>query len=256
MRRRGISAKEILVSRCVEASGSTGEPKGVIKDHKSITMSVIGHGKAFSVDSNSRVFQFAAHIWAISIYDFFSTLAHGGCICIPSENDRINKLYQTMRKFGITHATLAPSVVSNIITPDQVPSLRVLILGGEPVLRANMEHWSESTRLFSNYGTTETLCAATIELNKSSSSSTAGLPSSVNRCWITHPDDPNRLMPAGGVGELLVESFTVATGYLKDETKSRESFIKAPAWFRGVTNVWAAAQTRFASTELETLQDI
>ncbi|PYI01217.1 acetyl-CoA synthetase-like protein [Aspergillus sclerotiicarbonarius CBS 121057] len=52
----------------------------------------------------------------------------------------------------------------------------------------------------------------------------------IHAAWITHPDDPNRLVPVGAVGELLVEEPFLARGYLHDEERTTAQFISPPAW--------------------------
>ena len=40
----------------------------------------------------SRVLQFSAYTFDACIFEIFSTLLFGGCVCIPSENDRLTNL--------------------------------------------------------------------------------------------------------------------------------------------------------------------
>lgn len=48
--------------------------------------------------------------------------------------------------------------------------------------------------------------------------------------WIVHPDDSDQLMPIGTMGELILEGFTLADGYLNDHDRTAEAFIKPPKW--------------------------
>ncbi|OJJ53646.1 hypothetical protein ASPSYDRAFT_94156 [Aspergillus sydowii CBS 593.65] len=49
--------------------------------------------------------------------------------------------------------------------------------------------------------------------------------------WVVEPDDHQRLVSLGMVGELLVEGPNLARGYLRDTKRTAEVFIKAPIWF-------------------------
>lgn len=48
--------------------------------------------------------------------------------------------------------------------------------------------------------------------------------------WIVDPEDSNRLLPIGAVGELVIEGPGVAKGYLNDPVRTDKSFIRPPSW--------------------------
>ncbi len=213
----------------VFTSGSTGQPKGVIKDHISISTSAHAHAEAFLVDSRSRVLQFAAYVWAVSIYDIVSTLIQGGCIVVPSETARMNTLASTIRELQVNHATLSPSIVK-LIRPADAPMLQTLVLGGEEISKSIIDDWSDHVRLFNNYGSSETLCSVTCRLERGDNGTTLGYATTANRCWIVDINDHDRLVSIGGIGELVVEGRIIARSYLHDQKNTDTAFITKPAW--------------------------
>lgn len=62
-------------------SGSTGNPKGIVQEHAAVSTSSLAHGKAMKMTSESRVLQYAAYTFDVSMMDIFTTLIYGGCIC-------------------------------------------------------------------------------------------------------------------------------------------------------------------------------
>ena len=50
------------------------------------------------------------------------------------------------------------------------------------------------------------------------------------RAWITDPRDHERLAPVGSIGELIIEGPILAQGYLNNQSKTAEVFIKNPKW--------------------------
>ena len=50
------------------------------------------------------------------------------------------------------------------------------------------------------------------------------------RAWIADPRNHDRLTPVGSVGELIIEGPILAQGYLNNESKTAEVFIKNPKW--------------------------
>lgn len=118
----------------VYASGSTGTLKGVVVEHAALCTGVTEQARAMEIDTKARVLQFADYSFDVSIGDIFTALTHGACLCIPSEAERKNDLARAMTKRSVTHACLT-STVADLLEPSDVPTLKVLTLGGEPASR-------------------------------------------------------------------------------------------------------------------------
>lgn len=101
---------------------------------------------------------------------------------------------------------------------EQVPSLRTLIMGGEPVLATDIQTWAPHTRLLNMYGPAECTVVATANHCTATSSDNSGIGTALpSACtWIVDSNDHERLVPVGAVGELLIEGPIVARGYVKD----------------------------------------
>lgn len=56
--------------------------------------------------------------------------------------------------------------------------------------------------------------------------------------WLVDPQDMDKLVPIGAVGEIIFESHELAAGYLNDPEKTAKTFINPPVW----------AQNRYAAT--------
>lgn len=59
----------------VFTSGSTSKPKGIVLEHQSLSTSVKAHGKVLHLSPSSRVLQFCAYTFDVSIAEIFTTLA-------------------------------------------------------------------------------------------------------------------------------------------------------------------------------------
>lgn len=216
-------------------SGSTGTPKGIVMEHRNLATSILHHSGPLNLTPKTRALQFAAYAFDSSIYETFSTLVIGGCVCIPSEDQRMSNLAGYIRDHHIDWAVLTPSTAS-IIHPSEVPSLRTLVLGGEAVTQANVSRWASQVRLINGYGPAEaTICAAGQIPSDGWRAGTIG-PILGAVGWVTVPSDPSRLAPLGAVGELLLEGPVVTRGYLNQPEKTRNAYVPPPAWlsrFRG-----------------------
>ena len=132
-------------------SGTTGRPKGTIVEHAAFCTSAIEHSKAMCMKSSSRVFQFASHTFDASVMEILTTLIVGGCVCIPSEEDRMNDIPGAIQRMGVTWTLLTPSVASTL-SPKSVPSLKVLVTGGEAMSSGHLARWRARCCLINAYG--------------------------------------------------------------------------------------------------------
>ncbi|KAF2468736.1 acetyl-CoA synthetase-like protein [Lindgomyces ingoldianus] len=214
----------------IYTSGSTGTPKGVVLEHAALSTSLQIQGQRYGTGPQTRVLQFAAFTFDVSISDVFVTLIYGGCVCIISEDDRMNRLAEAMREFEVNFGNLTPTVVQ-LITPDLVPSLQTLLIGGEPLQAAIVDAWAHHATILNSYGVSEcsihSACSRPITNPKDVS--TIGFPIAGN-CWVADPTDYHLLSPVGVVGQLLLEGPSLAREYLNDPVKTAAAFVTDPAW--------------------------
>ncbi|KAG7041998.1 amino acid adenylation [Colletotrichum scovillei] len=212
-------------------SGSTGEPKGVMIDHSACAASVVAHGQATGFSPSTRTIQYARHTFDASIAEILTTLAFGGCIVIPSTDERLDNITAVIQEKRVNWAFFTPSVL-RLLEPLEVPGLTTVVVGGESLGQDIIEAWAAGRNLVNAYGPTENTVFST--MHPLSLSSKAG---AIGRgvgtlCWITDPQDPNRLSPLGAVGELLLESPQLARGYLNfaDNEGPNQAFVRDPPW--------------------------
>ncbi|APA06242.1 hypothetical protein sscle_01g010120 [Sclerotinia sclerotiorum 1980 UF-70] len=201
-------------------SGTTGIPQGTVVTHEAYCSGTRDHGKALHFGPTSRFLQFASYSFDTSIEDILTTLMTGGCLCIPSEEERNSDIVGAIARMNVNTADLTPSYISSI-SPDSVPSLKRVTLGGEPITANVIKTWADRVHLINAFGTTE--CCVTSVVNSEISTSTS--PTNIGRgagaiTWIVDVEDSNRLLPIGAIG------------YLDDEAKTKAVFIGSPSWAR------------------------
>jgi amino acid adenylation domain-containing protein len=210
-------------------SGSTGKPKGVIINHVTYTTSAIARSAAVGYTDKTRVLDFASYAFDVSVDSMLCTMLRGGCLCIPSDEDRLNDLSGVIRRMGVTMSNMTPSV-ARILDPDIIPSLHSLGLGGESCSVGDVSEWGKLTRIVVGYGPSECTVGCTINSSAAGKPYVSIGPGNGGVIWLVDPDDHNKLVPIGAVGELLVEGHIVGQGYLGDPQKTAESFIEDPQW--------------------------
>ncbi|EEP76497.1 hypothetical protein UREG_01346 [Uncinocarpus reesii 1704] len=211
-------------------SGSTGKPKGVVISHANYTSGAIPRAKAVGYQAHSRVLDFPSYAFDVSIDCMLCTLANGGCICVPSEDQRVNDLCGAIRSMNVNMAHMTPSV-ARVLDTDILDSLEVLGLGGEAVSARDAAAFGQRTKVIIAYGPSECTVGCTINNDVGTDRAYTTIGKGVGcATWIVDPADHDRLMPVGAVGELLVEGPIVGEGYLNNPTGTASVFIENPPW--------------------------
>ncbi|CAG8936698.1 unnamed protein product [Penicillium salamii] len=216
-------------------SGSTGKPKGVVIEHQAYCSSAQFHTQKFQINEESGLLQFAAYAFDVSILETLSTPMAGGCLCVPSEAQRNDVVLfkDALKTFRLTHVGLPPSF-SRIVPWANVEERPTLLLGGEPMRKSDRTIYSAlGMRVMNAYGPTECSVNATIHhrVRSRHSVQNIGKPTGVV-AWTMDPDDMEKPMRWGEVGELLLEGPIVGRGYLNNGDATRKAFIDPPTWLR------------------------
>lgn len=214
----------------VFTSGSTGKPKGVVIEHGAFCASALAYISISKMSPETRALQFASYAFDVSVTDHLATLLAGGCICIPSPEDRMNRIADIVSEFQINYADFTPSFLRSLV-PEDFPTLKTIILGGEAMSRTDIETWCPRVRLLNIYGPAECCVLSTVQPDVATQQDPLDIGFATGGvCWIVDKSDHTRLVPIGGVGELLVGGPIVGRGYLNDPEKTAQAFVPQPAW--------------------------
>ena len=215
----------------VFTSGTTSTSKGIVWNHSTLNSNVNAAINHFDLNENSRILQFAAYDFDVSIVETLSTLAAGGCVCTPSQSDLTDRLLDVINECGINWICLTPSVAC-ILDPKQLSSMNTIVFAGERLKPAISSAWLEAgIKVINWYGPAEASVATCVKVTNSGWE--AGLigTSKYSRSWIVDTHDATQLVPIGAVGELCIEGDVVADGYIgtQETTQHRVMFTMPPA---------------------------
>ena len=210
-------------------SGTTGKPKGLVNTHRAFCLSALSHGPAHRISPGARVLQFASYSFDASLVEILTTLIMGACVCIPSEDQRINDLSGSVKDLGVNTTILVPSVAA-VVPPEAVPSLNTMILVGERMNAALISQWGH-LNLINAYGPTEcsVACIVQSEVKFETGPQNIGRPYGCEVA-VVDPDDHDCLVTRGEPGELIIQGDILAREYLDDPSETAKVFVQGAKW--------------------------
>lgn len=242
---RGTGVNHNNAAYMIFTSGSTGEPKGAVIEHGSYCTSAQAHGAVKNMDKNTRALQFGSYNFAGSIIEILMTMLYGGCVCVLSEEQRGSELAPSIRKLDANWAFMTSTVLSNL-TPEEVPCLETICVGGEPIRSSQIREWTPHVHLRQTYGSAETSgVVSSARLYATSATNEVGK-ATTGRFWLCDPTDLNRLAPVGTPGEIIVEGAVAGREYKGEPEKTAAAFIAAPSWRSAFSP--AGTESRFYKT--------
>ncbi|CAG9950547.1 unnamed protein product [Clonostachys rosea f. rosea IK726] len=180
--------------------------------------------------SSSRWFQFANYIFDACISEIWGPLIQGGVVCVPTDRERLHDAANFITSSQSNIGVLTPSFVKTL-SPLAVPSLKTLNLGGEAPTKDLLDTWFEHVDLRNAYGPTEACISCAYYQYKSPNESPTIIGNGfVHNTWIVDPENHNHLAPIGCIGELLVQGWSLARGYIGDGEKTKASFVNDVDW--------------------------
>jgi len=137
----------------VFTSGTTGEPKGVVCYQDSLVEVIESQAKRLG--RIGRCGWYLNPAFDASLSDILLPLLTGGTLYIPDfPTTNIKSLKQHLQASSIEYTDLPPRYL-NILSPNDCPKLKTLLVGGEPAAQEATENWRHSVSLWNSYGPTE-----------------------------------------------------------------------------------------------------
>ncbi|KAL7940311.1 hypothetical protein V8C42DRAFT_363200 [Trichoderma barbatum] len=225
-------------------SGSTGTPKGIVMEHGAICTSQSAIAKRLKMAPEVRILQFSSFVFDASVGEILAPLMAGACVCMPSDSMRmdLSELSTFVRQSHTNWAFFTPTYAS-VLRPSDFPSLELVALVGEAVSRDTFDLWfGQVPRLVNGWGPTETCVFSALHEWRSAEESplTIGHPVAC-RVWIVDPENSQQLMPAGDVGEIMIQGPTLLREYLGDPDRTGLVVVNTPSSLatRGDTSHWS-----------------
>ncbi|MCJ1247060.1 hypothetical protein MMC30_004271 [Trapelia coarctata] len=208
----------------IYTSGSSGMPKGVLVNHASVFAASSGSIEAADINDRWRSLWALNYAFDGAYFDVFAILGAGGTLCLAKQDRVFANLADLVTDFNITHLNVTPTIAM-MITPEDVPTLQLLWLGGEPLHSGILETWATRMPVYSAYGPTEGTILVTItRVEPTSSLKNIGRPIRSTMISVLDPNSTLAL-PTGEIGELCIAGPQVARGYLNRPEATKAAFV-------------------------------
>ena len=205
----------------IYTSGSSGRPKGVAVEHRSLVNLCLWHERRFEVTPHDRAAKYAGLGFDASVWEIFPYLIAGSSLHIVPSSIRtdIAGLNDFFESNHITIAFLPTQICEQFMTLDN-RSLRTLLTGGD----ALREFHAPRYQLVNNYGPTEnTVVTTSFTVKRPARNIPIGAPVDNGRVYILDPN--NNPQPLGVPGELCAAGDGLARGYLNRPELTHEQFV-------------------------------
>ncbi len=208
----------------IYTSGSTGKPKGVLQNHRNALHICMYNTNALCISPSDRLTLLHSCGVMGAMRGICNALLNGASIYpLNVKEEGLTSLVNWLLEEEITiyHsvATLYRQFVGILTEQEQFPKLRVLILGGESVLRRDIDlykkHFSANCVVFVSLGSTETGTVRQFIVNKDTKikGSTVPIGYPIEDMEILLLNEAGEKVGCGEVGEIAIKSEYLALGY-------------------------------------------
>lgn len=224
---RALGATPDHPAYMIYTSGSTGTPKGIVTTGRNICHYLRAANDLYCVSGDDVVFQGASVAFDLSMEEIWIPFLVGASLVVASAEmlGEVDRLPDVLTEAGVTVLDTVPTLLAMLAR--DVPSLRLIILGGEACPSAlGLRWWRPGRRIFNTYGPTESTVVATAAEVRPGDLVTIGRPIANYTAYVV--DDALRLCGPDVEGELLIGGPGIARGYLKRDRLTAEKFIANP----------------------------
>ena len=219
----------------VYTSGTTGDPKGVLQNHRNLMHYIRLYAEGLQMSPEDRVTTlFSFHVNG-ALHDILLTLLTGATLCPwDAKKAGFSGLARWLLSQGTTMYSSVPTAyrqfIATLTGDEQFPSLRMVRLWGEPSYRrdftAFQKHFPDHCVLVNRIGASETGPVSWQFFRKDSVFEGNSLP--VGYCTAGHnvvlANEEGQETPQDQAGEIIVRSRFLSPGYWRRDEQTRAVF--------------------------------
>lgn len=217
-------------------SGSTHAPKGVWQNHRGLVREAEIYAELIQLTPDDRVSLLTACGLSASGATLFAALLHGATLCLfHVRSQGIERLADWLRRERITVFHSVPTIFRPLARAadgkNSFASVRLIRLGGEPVLRGDVEIFRrlcpDNCRLVQSLSSTETGIISAFMMDKQTFLPDQRVPvgHAVRGVEIFLVDENRQPLENGGEGKIAVRSARLRQGYWRQPELTAKKFL-------------------------------
>jgi amino acid adenylation domain-containing protein len=224
-------------------SGSTGEPKGVVWNHRNELFGIRVKTNELHISPDDRVSLLRFNNVGAT-RDMFLALLNGAALLVfDLQEEGLTRFRRWLQEEDITVYTCVATIfrhsVQNLNPNERFPKIRLIHVGGEPLSKMDVElyrnHFSDECILVNRYSISETQAVSYYFIDKRTEIKEdripVGYPLEGNTILLL--DDDGNELGANQIGEIAVKSPYLAVGYWRRPELTRAKFLPDPKGGKG-----------------------
>jgi amino acid adenylation domain-containing protein len=235
----GIGVGPEQVAYIFFTSGSTGEPKGAMCEHRGMLNHLFAKIDDLGIGEGTVVAQTAPQCFDISMWQLLSALLAGGRTLLV-EQDVILDAKRFLDKIvadRVNVVQVVPSYLEVVLScleqhPRGLPDLRYVSVTGEALKKELTQRWfaaEPGIKLVNAYGLTETSDDTNHEvMDRAPDRERVPLGLPINNVSVYVVDEHLSPVPLGAPGEIVFSGICVGRGYINDPERTRRAFMTDP----------------------------
>lgn len=219
----------------IYTSGSAGQAKGVMIEHKSVVNFFNGMAEVIDFSEGKKILALTTISFDIFVLEALLPLTRGLTVVMADEEMQKNPrlLADFIRHHDIDMLQATPSMMRLLASCDNEPfeclrGLKEIMIGGEAFPQSLLDPMRRKTsaKIYNLYGPTETTIWSTVSDATAKNDIDIGKPILNTQVYIM--DESNHPVPAGEEGELCIGGSGLARGYAHRPELTAERFVPNP----------------------------